>query len=174
MEKDKLEIVLEDILDELKSVNNGIREHKQQAIQLQEKFVAFEEKANQTKQPASAVANLQPIQAVISEAVIKIQNSFSQQSRPLVRQWRFLLFPEHYAKEYYKVIFRLIMWMTLASMGCFLFVLGKQALDNAQEVKLRQLEYDQYKNAWQYMYEHETKQGKKKMQDAWQKSWETK
>jgi hypothetical protein len=73
MEKDKLEIVLEDILDELKSVNNGIREHKQQAIQLQEKFVAFEEKASQIKQPASAVADLRPIQASISEAVIKIQ-----------------------------------------------------------------------------------------------------
>ena len=62
------------------------------------------------------------------------------------------------------------MWMTLASMGCFLFVLGKQALDNAQEVKLRQLEYDQYKNAWEYMYNHETKQGKKKMENAWRKA----
>ena len=171
MEKDKFEIVLEDILDELKSVNNGIREHKQQAIQLQEKFVAFEEKITQIKQPASAVADLQPIKAAINEAVIKIQDALSQQSKPLVRQWRFLLFPEHYAKEYYKVIFRLIMWLTLASMGCFLFALGKQAVENAKEVKLRQLEYDQYKNAWQYMYEHESKTGKKKMQDAWQKSW---
>ena len=63
MEKDKLEIVLEDILDELKSVNNDIREQKQQATQLQEKFVAFEEKINQIKQPASAVADLKPIQA---------------------------------------------------------------------------------------------------------------
>ena len=174
MEKDKLEIILEDILDELKSVNNGIREHKQQAIELQEKLVAFEEKISQIKQPASAVADLQPVQAALDEAVIKIQNGLSQQSRPLVRHWRFLLFPEHYAKEYYKVIFRLILWMTLASMGCFLFVLGKQALENAQEVKLRQLEYDQYKNAWQYLYEHETKQGKKKMHDAWQKSCEAK
>ena len=154
MEKDKLEIVLEDILDELKSVNNGIREHKQQAIQLQEKFVAFEEKASQIKQPASAVADLQPIQAAINEAVIKIQNGLSQQSRPLVRQWRFLLFPEHYAKEYYKVIFRLIMWMTLASMGCFLFCLGKQALDNAKEVKLEQLEYDQYKMEGKCIVKH--------------------
>jgi hypothetical protein len=42
-------------------------------------------------------------------------------------------------------------------MGCFLFSLGKQALENAKEVKLRQLEANQYENAWQYMYDHETK-----------------
>jgi hypothetical protein len=59
-------------------------------------------------------------------------------------------------------------------MSCFLFSLGKQALDNAREIKLRQLENNQYKNAWQYMYEHENKQGKKKMEDAWKKNWELK
>jgi hypothetical protein len=58
MEKDKLEIVLEDILDELKSVNNGIREHKQQATQLQEKFVAFEEKLSQNK--ATGISSCRP------------------------------------------------------------------------------------------------------------------
>jgi hypothetical protein len=120
---------------------------------------------------SSVVVDMKPIEATINEALIKIQHNLSQQS-PIIRQWRFLLFPEQYAKEYYKVIFRLIMWMTFASMGCFLFTLGKQALDNAKEVKIRQMEYDQYKDAWQYMYEHENKQGKKKMEDVWKKSWE--
>lgn len=44
MEKDKLEIVLEDMLDELKNVNNGIREHKQQAIQLQENLLLLKKR----------------------------------------------------------------------------------------------------------------------------------
>ena len=52
------------------------------------------------------------------------------------------------------------------------FFLGKQALDTVREIKLRQLENDQYKGAWEYMYERENKQGKKKMQDGWQKSWQ--
>ena len=95
-----------------------------------------------------------------------------QQSQPIIRHWRFLLFPEHYAKEYYTVIFRLIMWMTLVCSGAYLFSLGKQALEDLKEVKLRQLENDQYQNAWEYMYNRESKQGKKKMEDIWRKSLE--
>ena len=41
MEKDKLEIVLEDILDELKTVNNTMQQHKQQTTELQERVFAF-------------------------------------------------------------------------------------------------------------------------------------
>jgi hypothetical protein len=174
MEKDKLELVLEDVLDELKTINNAMQEHKQQAVQLKEIFYAYEEKANELKQASSVSVDIKPMQSTINEALNKIQHDLNHQSRPIIRQWRFLLFPEQYAKEYYKVIFRLIMWMTFVCMVCFLFSLGKQALDNTREIKLRQLGNDQYKNAWEYMYDHENKQGKKKMEDAWKKSWETK
>ena len=61
------------------------------------------------------------------------------------------------------------MWMTFVCMGVCLFALGKQALENAKEIKLRQLQNTQYKKAWEYMYNQESKQGKKKMEDAWQK-----
>jgi hypothetical protein len=118
--------------------------------------------------------DIKPIQSTINEALIKIQQDLNQQSRPVVRQWHILFFPEQYAKEYYNVIFRLIMWMTFVCMSCFLFSLGKQALDNAREIKLRQLENNQYKNAWQYMYDHGSKTGKKKMQEAWKKGLELK
>ena len=56
----------------------------------------------------------------------------------------------------------------------FLFALGKQALKNTTEIKLRQMENNQYKNAWKYMYNKENRQGKRKMDDAWQNSWEQK
>jgi hypothetical protein len=171
MEKEKLEIVLEDILDELKAVNNLMHGQKQQASELQERFSAFEEKISQLNHAALPVVDIKPIQACVNEAVNKIQHNLSEQARPVVRQWRFLLFPEYNAREYYRVIFRSIMWITFACMGAYLFVLGKQALENAEEVKLRQLESDQYRNAWQYLYDKENKQGKKKMDDAWQKSW---
>jgi hypothetical protein len=173
MEKEKLELVLEDVLDELKTMNNAMQEHKQQAVQLKEAFYAYEEKANELKQVSSVSVDIKPIEATINEAMIKIQHDLNQQSRPLIRQWRVLLFPEQYGKEYYKVIFRFIMWMTSVCIGCFLFSLSKQALDDAKEIKLRQLENSQYKNAWNYMYNKESKQGKRKMEDAWQRSWET-
>ena len=170
MEKEKLEIVLEDMLDELKIINNTTQEQKQQSTQLQERFFALEEKINQSNPAAPPVVNIKPIQACVNEAMTKIQHDLNQQFRPIIRQWRFLLFPEHYASEYYRVIFRLIMWMTFVCMGVCLFALGKQALENAKEIKLRQLEANQYKSAWEYMYNHESKQGKKKMENALQKS----
>jgi len=77
-------------------------------------------------------------------------------------------------KEYYTAIFRLIMWMTLACSATFLFSLGKQALENTKQVKLRQSENNWYKNAWEYMYNKESKQGKKKMEETWQKGSEVK
>jgi hypothetical protein len=174
MEKEKLEIVLEDILDELKTVNNLMHEQKQQTSQMQQRFFAFEEKINQLNEVTTPVVETKFIQDSINAAVNKMQLTVSELSRPVIRQWRFLLFPEHNAKEYYSVIFRLIMWMTFVCMGVYLFALGKQSLESAKEVKLMQLENDQYKHAWEYMYDHESKKGKKKMEDAWQKSRERK
>src|SRR6478609_5533844 len=100
MEKEKLELVLEDILDELKIINNTTQQQKQQVLQLQENFFALEEKINQLNSAASPVVNIKPIQACVNEGMIKIQHTLNQQSRPIVRERRFLLFPEHYASEY--------------------------------------------------------------------------
>jgi len=41
MEKEKLEIVLEGMLDELKTVNNKMQQYKQQTTELQERVFAF-------------------------------------------------------------------------------------------------------------------------------------
>ena len=111
-----------------------------------------------------------PVQLIVTAAMAKMQQIVWEQPKPVIQERRFLLFPEYNAGEYYKIIFRLIMWMTLVSMGTYLFVLGKQALENYKEVQLRQLEANQYKNAWQYMYYQEGKQGKKKMDNLWQKA----
>jgi hypothetical protein len=172
MEKDKLEIVLEDILDELKTINTTMQQHKQQTMELQERVFAFEERID--KLNPSTIPLIKPLEAAINASAVELKQLIQQQSKPVTRQWRFLLFPEHYTKEYYTAIFRLIMWMTLVCNAAFLFALGKQTLENTKEVKLRQLENNQYKNAWEYMYNKENKQGKKKMDGVWQKSWDVK
>jgi hypothetical protein len=111
-----------------------------------------------------------PHRDAIETDLNEIKQLLLHQSEPVIKQWRFLLFPEHYSKEYYGVIFRLIMWMTLICSGALLFSLGRQALENSKEVQLRKLENDQYKNAWEYMYNKENKKGKKKMEQAWLQS----
>lgn len=170
MEKEKVEIVLADILDELKTTNNIMQEQRQQIVQLQERTVAFEEKINRLNELALPIINVKPAEVFPNTSLNEIKQLIQQHPQPIIRHWRFLLFPEHYAKEYYIVIFRLIMWMTLVCIGAFLFSLSSQALENSAEVKLRQLENDQYKNAWEYMYDKESKQGKRKMDDAWQEN----
>ncbi len=92
--------------------------------------------------------SIKPVEVAVITASNEIKQLIQQQPRSVIRQWRFLLFPEYYAREYYAVIFKLIMWMTLACMVVVLFSLGKQALENAKEVELMQLEHDQFKNAW--------------------------
>lgn len=54
------------------------------------------------------------------------------------------------------------MCMTFVSTGAYPFVLGKQALENSKEVKLRQLENNQYKNAWEYMTTMKASRAKRK------------
>lgn len=165
MEKDKLEIVLEDVCDDLKALNNIVSEQRHQSGQLQQRFNLFEDRLKQLTNNPRADAEINALQAAVEAASNELKQLIAHQPQPIMRQWRFLLFPEHYSKEYYAAIFRLIMWMTLVCSGAFLFSLGKQALENSKEVKLIRLENDQYKNAWQYMYHRENKQGKKK--DGW-------
>lgn len=167
MEKGKVEIVLADILDELKITVTIMQEQKQQIAQLQERTFAFEERINCLNELALSAINIKPAEVFPDTSLNEIKQLIQQHPQPIIRQWRFLLFPEHYVKEYYTVIFRLIIWMTLVCSVAFLFSLSKQALENSKEVKLRQLENDQYKNAWKYMYDKESKKGQKKMDDAW-------
>ena len=52
MEKDKLEIVLADMFDELKILNNNMAEQKRQVAQLQEKISDSKEKASRLNEAA--------------------------------------------------------------------------------------------------------------------------
>lgn len=163
------ERVLEEVLEELKSINNSMQEQKQQTWQLQEKVEDFAKKLD-GKELVAPPVDTKPVQSIIMLAFAKIQQLVAEQPKPVVHERRFLLFPEQYGKEYYNIIFKLIMWMTVVCMGAYLFALGKQALENAKEVKLRELEADHYQNAWEYLYQQQTKQGKMKMETVWEKS----
>ena len=137
METEKLEILLADMFDELKTLSNNMLEQKQQIAQLEEKVCDFEEKANQLNKATTTAIDIKPIEAIMNTTLDELKQLIQLQARPINREWRFLLFPANYSKEYYDVIFRLIMWMTPVCIGAFLFSLSKQALENSKEIKLR-------------------------------------
>jgi hypothetical protein len=81
----------------------------------------------------------------------------TEQPKTVVHERRFLLFPEHHATEYYRIIFRVILWLTVASAVYFLFALGRQALQNAKEVRLRELELTHAPNVFRPLYDSQEK-----------------
>src|SRR3989442_14020174 len=96
--------------------------------------------------------------------IAQVQATIMAQPKNIVRQLRILLFPEQNATEYYRLVFgRLLFWMMIFLTATYLFALSKQFIDNWAVIKEKQLEKTQYENAWNYLYERETKQGKKTM-----------
>lgn len=169
MEKEKLEIVLEDVLEELKAVKDTVLEQNQQTWRLRVRINDFEKKLDERKLATPSV-NTIAIQSAIETGISKIRQIVAQQPKSVIYERRFLLFPEHYSRDYYTVIFRLIMWLTVVCIGAYLFSLGKIALENNREVRLKQLESKSYKNAWQFLYHQETRRGKERMEEVWRNS----
>jgi hypothetical protein len=166
MEKEKLEIVLEEVLEESKSMRGAVEELKQQIWQLKEKVEDFEKKMDGIK-PVALPVDTVPVQGIIRLGFDRIQQLIEAQPKTVVQERRFLLFPEHHATEYYRVIFRLILWLTLSTAVYYLFTLGKQALQNAREVRLRELELTHAQSAFRPLYDpQQTGAGKQQAQKA--------
>jgi hypothetical protein len=139
MEKEKLEIVLEDLLEEQKALTVTVQDLNQHFWQLEEKITGLEKKLEAIKLVAPPV-DTGPVQGVVRIGFAQVQQLMAEQPKTVVHERRFLLFPEHHATEYYRILFRVILWLTVASAVYYLFALGKQALQNHKEVSLRELE----------------------------------
>lgn len=88
-----------------------------------------------------------------------------------IKQYRFLLFPETNQGQYYKIVFgRLIPWGILLVVLTFLFALAQKGLE-VWRIKEYNQQADRYVKAWIYMDNHtDSKLGKKRMDEAWQKA----
>ena len=121
MEKEKLEMVLEDIIDDLKTVSNLLQEQRQQGVELEEKVSLVEVKINQLNQEKSFL-HKEPVENIIADAIVEIKKSIEEKPQPIIRQWRLLLFPETYSKEYYCVYSGYYMGNACVCNCCSLYV----------------------------------------------------
>ncbi len=171
MEREVLENAFAQALDELNAIKKSISEQSYLIKKLTEKSERFDEKLEQQQQKvASPSLYIHHLKAILTKSVEQIQTTIIAQPKNVIRQFKILLFPEQNASEYYRLVFgRLLFWMMIFLTATYL-VLGKQFIENWTIVKEKQLEKTQIQNAWNYLYQHETKQGKKKMEAAWQKS----
>lgn len=153
MEKEKLEIVLEEVLEDSKHLRGAVEELKQQNWQLNERIYDFEKKLDEMKL-ATPPVDIGPIQGIVRVSFDRIRQLLLELPKTVVHEKRFLLFPEHLATEYYRIIFRLVLWLTLSIAITYLFALGKQAIHNSKEVKLRELDLIYTQGAVSPLYDH--------------------
>ena len=99
-----------------------------------------------------------------------INNKLDKAPKSAVKQLRILLFPEVNPSEYYKIVFgRLIPWTFCLLATTYLFLLGRQWTSAWGNYRYNK-QSEQCVKAWIYMNEHSSKQVKKAMNTAWQKS----
>ena len=170
MDSEILESVLKEILDEQKEAKQAITKLTSQLEELGVKVNGFNEKLGQQKIIAPP-ADTRVIQHVLKTGLEQIRETVSQQPKSVVRQFRFLLFPEMYADNYYRIVFgRLLFWMMIFLVATYVFMLGKQGIESWALIQQKHVETNQYKKAWSYLYQHD-KKVRQKMDSAWVRSW---
>jgi len=106
----------------------------------------------------------------IKQAIANISAHLEKEHKPIVKSYRFFLFPETNAGTYYKIVFgRLIPWgMVFVAIAC-LFSLCQQSI-NAWEAYQYNQRADRCVRAWIYMNDHGSLKTKRAMEKAWIKA----
>ena len=149
MENEIIETVLTEVLEEQKQSNlltqkNG-RFLEEQVLILK----GMEEK--------SAMQNEE-----LKNFFITKMEAFSSQvashARPVKREFRILLFPEHGTTNYYKIVFgRIFFWLVMLCIAKYAYLLGDKWLT-------AEYENQKYQKAWETLYKHQSKANQKVMQ----------
>ncbi|TDH23982.1 hypothetical protein EXU57_15940 [Segetibacter sp. 3557_3] len=108
----------------------------------------------------------------MANGIDKLAAIIEAQPKNIVKQFRILLFPEHGAREYYKVVFgRVLFWMMILVTATYLFSLGRQFIFSWTYTKEQEMAANHYRKVWQVIYNQESKSGKRKMDTVWSKTW---
>ncbi|GAA0526662.1 hypothetical protein [Chitinophaga japonensis] len=167
IQKETLELVLEEFAEEQKSSTKSLNDLVTAVNRLSGKLSSFEEKLNTPKQVNVSV-DTKPIQEIVRKGIADIVLAVASQPKNLVRKFQVLLFPEQDAKLFYKVVFG--RWFLMLAIMLFITCFYKFSIhwsNNQKEIKLRQLENDRIKKAWNYLYYTHDKKTKRLMDSAY-------
>jgi hypothetical protein len=170
MDNEIMESVLTEILEEQKLAAGATQELGTSIKALAGQVDSFQKKLDQQKVIAPPI-NTKVVQEIVTDGILKIQQTVTSQPKTVTKNFRLLLFPEMYADNYYRIVFgRLLFWMMIFLIATYLFVLGKQGIESWQIVKGTEVEANHSLKAWKYLYQHEKKL-RKGMDSAWNMSW---
>ncbi len=149
MEKEIIETVLTEIYGELKQTNELLKENITLATENKNRLIVIGKKLE--VKDVRPVLDTQPIEQIVSRGVDHIAAIIDQpkKRRP---EFRFLFFPEHNTKEYYKIVYgRIIFWLVILVIAKYLFLLGSEWISKSYDDQ-------KYKKAWRIYSSNKEKQ----------------
>jgi hypothetical protein len=134
------------------------------------KIDELSEKVDKPK-PVIVSADTRPAQEIMNKGVADMKIIVGTKPQPVVKKFQILLFPEHDAKLFYKIVFgRWFLFLVLMLLIVNLYKFSIHWSDNQKEVQREQLQNDRIKRAWYYLYEEEGKARKRLMDSAYSKT----
>ena len=124
MEKEIIETVLTEILEELKGLKKLTTDNSNATLDNANRLTAIINKL-EAKQIMKCDTNTLSTEQIILSHLERMNSTINQKSVPVKREFRILLFPEYNTKEYYRIVFgRIIFWLVMLVIAKYLYLLG--------------------------------------------------
>ncbi|MBL7761560.1 MAG: hypothetical protein JNK08_12755 [Sediminibacterium sp.] len=149
MENEIIETVLTEVLEEQKQ-SNQLAEKNGQFLEEQVLILQrMEEKlARQNEE----------LKTFLMQKMEAFSAQVESHAKPVKREFRILLFPEHGITEYYKVVFgRILFWLVMLFIAKYAYLLGDKWIT-------QEYANNKYQKAWETLYEQQSKANQKIMQ----------
>jgi hypothetical protein len=168
-EKKTLQLVLEEYTQEQENNTKAIHDLVATVNILTNKIKDREEKLDNPK-PINLTSDNRPIQEIMKKGIADIKLIVGTKPVPLIKKYQLLLFPEQDAKLFYKIVFgRWFLFLVLMLLITNLYKFSVHWSDSQKELEREQLDNDQIKKAWYYLYDQENRAGKRLMDSAYTK-----
>jgi hypothetical protein len=129
MEKDVLETVLIELVEESKRINLMVEEQNKELQELKSLISNFDKKLIEIKVLAPKPDTL-PLTIIVEGGINSIKKIVESQPKQVVHEKRVLFFPEWNQKEYYKIIFgRILFWVLWVIIATYCYFLCRNFLD---------------------------------------------
>jgi hypothetical protein len=166
MQKETLEIVLNELIEEQKSANKINSDLVSAINQLTGKVIGVNEKLEK-RDFYEPLPDGEALQDILKKGINQMLLIKSTQPKSVVRKFQILLFPEQDAKLFYKVVFgRWFMWLVIMLFFTFLYKSMVYRTDKENQLKMVQLKQNRVVNAWNNLYNQKDRKLHQKMDSA--------
>ncbi|GAA0882177.1 hypothetical protein GCM10009120_07740 [Sphingobacterium siyangense subsp. cladoniae] len=169
MDKETLEIVLEDFTSEQKLTNQNINDLTTAVNTNTGKLEEIKKEISNPQAPAISEGDAFGKMAL--KEVVRLRQQLERQQQSIVRKFQILLFPEQDAKTFYRIVFgRWLLYLCIMLAINRIYLWGVHHSDNLKAVQVEQLENDRILKSWNYLYNNSGRETKRKMEKAYKES----